>query len=513
MKKPNSLDSRTDADELVLKPQFSIDQIMQLVEHAPIAVSITDLHGIIVYTNQQFTNTTGYAPEDIIGKNHSIVSYKTTPNSIYKSLWKTIANGESWQGRLVNRRKNGERYLAEVSIAPLDSNAQTNNFYMGSHRDVSQNHMQHTELKNQNELFASVLNTVPSAVALLDSEQNVVLDNLAYKTLATDFQKEPMELVLAQLRQQLDLQPQQHVQASHFPENNAISIELTQDHQTRWFRCRFLTLEMLDDLIEDYFRPTVTLHTVVVLQEFTREQRRAEAQRIAELKHSTLQGEMLHAMQETMHAVVHQLQGPVNTMESALHMMEQRSESKSGLTPMQLAFNASENALNTIRNALPERPHEARQSVNLNQLVHEISVIETESLMKKSIELRLTLEGTLPTFNAQPARLRVALKQLVDNAIDAINSKGDHQRIIEIETRTNDDALVININDSGPGIAKPLRLKVFEPFYSTKPAHTEGSRGIGLSIVQQIVSEHQASIEFHSSKLGGCQVRLMLPRR
>jgi nitrogen fixation negative regulator NifL len=270
---------------------------------------------------------------------------------------------------------------------------------------------------------------------------------------------------------------------------------------------------MLDDLIEDYFRPTITLHTVVVLQEFTREQRRAEAQRIAELKHSTLQGEMLHAMQETMHAVVHQLQGPVNTMESALHMMAQRSESKSGLAPMQLAFNASEAALNAIQNALPERPPEARQSVNLNQLVHEISVIETEILMKKSIELRLSLEGTLPTFNAQPARLRVALKQLVDNAIDAVDSHRGEVRVIEIETRNEEDTAIVLINDSGPGIEKPFRLKVFEPFYSTKPAHSEGSRGIGLSIVQQIVSEHQASIEFHTSKLGGCQVRLMLPRR
>lgn len=492
--------------------RFSLTQLMHLVEFAPICVSITDSSGTILYVNQQFKTTTGYKSSELIGQKHSVISYKTTPKRVYKHLWKTITKGKSWQGRLVNRRKNGERYLAEVNIAPLDNERGEQCYFMGSHRDISETHAEQTELQNQIALFVSVLNTVPSAVALLNPNQEVVLDNLAYKTLLTDFGTEPMPLVLAELKQQLNLSAKERVQASHFPEGRELSIELTINQKSRWFRCRFLTLEMRNDDVDAYFKPTGSLHTLVVIKEFTKEHRQREAKRIAQLHAALLESESLHIIQEAMHAVVHQLQGPVNTIDSALQMIRQRGDLNASIEPMTLAFNAGEKALDTLRHSLPERPKEARQSVNLNQFIHELTLMLSESLQKQGIDLQLNLLGTLPSCNAQPFRLRVAMKQLIDNAIEAIVYSKSEKRLIKLSTDLQNGEFIFQVDDSGPGMAKEDRLKIFEPFFTTKPEYVTGARGMGLSVVQQIVNEHQARLDIQPSPLGGSQFCLKLPR-
>jgi protein-histidine pros-kinase len=69
----------------------------------------------------------------------------------------------------------------------------------------------------------------------------------------------------------------------------------------------------------------------------------------------------------------------------------------------------------------------------------------------------------------------------------------------------------VDITDTGPGIPDALRLKVFEPFFSTKKSHG-GARGVGLSLAQEIVSRHCGVLEFDGRHKGGCHVRVSFPR-
>ncbi len=513
MKNHQITSSKSKEDNKSMAPvdAFTLENMIQIVEKMPMAVSITDKLGQILYVNAQFLAVTLYESQELIGNNHSIISYKTTPIEVYKNLWNQINIGKTWQGVLVNRRKNGERYLAEITISPFQHEKGKPELFVGIHRDISDRYERNTELHNQNELISAVLNTVPTAVALLNDQQEVVLDNLTYKTLATDFHAEPVQLVTQALKVQLELDENEKILSSHFPMNSNITVELNTKNNRRWFSCRFSNLEIHNSHVDDYFNPKIKTYTVLTMTDFTREHRQQEKQRLTELQQMTTETEMMHAMQETMHAVLHQLQAPVNMMESAVNMLAKRPEQSSSLEPLMMAFNAGQDALNQLRDALPERPYEARQSVNLNQIIHEVSAMATKKLLKRSIDLQLTLNGTLPTFNAQPSRLRVALKQLIDNALEAIDFNKSSQRVIQISTKKVDDFFEVIVEDSGPGIQKSDKLKVFEPFYSTKPFVTEGSRGIGLSIVQQVVSEHRGTIAFSKSELGGCLVRVSLP--
>jgi C4-dicarboxylate-specific signal transduction histidine kinase len=118
----------------------------------------------------------------------------------------------------------------------------------------------------------------------------------------------------------------------------------------------------------------------------------------------------------------------------------------------------------------------------------------------------------LPALLGSPLRLRSAVKTLVDNAIDAIAGARDGRarREIALATQARGDAVVLTLDDSGPGIPPELRLKVFEPFFSAS-GQVGRHLGTGLSRAQQIVADHGGVIDILDAPRGGCRVRLELP--
>ena len=110
---------------------------LQAVENAPVAISITDLHANILYTNAAFCDVTGYGLDEVIGNNESLLSNKATPRLVYQALWGRLWQKKSWSGLLVNRRKDGSCYLAELTVAPVLNEAGEVIHYLGMHRDVS----------------------------------------------------------------------------------------------------------------------------------------------------------------------------------------------------------------------------------------------------------------------------------------------------------------------------------------------------------------------------------------
>ncbi len=93
---------------------------------------------------------------------------------------------------------------------------------------------------------------------------------------------------------------------------------------------------------------------------------------------------------------------------------------------------------------------------------------------------------------------------LIDNAIDAMNGKGE----LRVRTYRDDGCVVVEIGDNGPGISPEIRPHIFEPFFTTKGVG-EGT-GLGLDTVQRIVKKHRGSIQVHS-KPGDTCFQVWLP--
>lgn len=114
-KKPFKDALKTAENQLVL--------LSRAVEEIPVSIIITDVEGHIEYANPACTRISGYSFSELQGKTPRMFKSGKHPESFYKELWNTILSGKEWHGEIINRKKNGELYLVDVSISPvLDEN-------------------------------------------------------------------------------------------------------------------------------------------------------------------------------------------------------------------------------------------------------------------------------------------------------------------------------------------------------------------------------------------------------
>ena len=123
----------------------------------------------------------------------------------------------------------------------------------------------------------------------------------------------------------------------------------------------------------------------------------------------------------------------------------------------------------------------------------------------KSVKLTRKFDRSIPRITAYGGELNQVWTNLIDNAIYAVNGKG----CICIATYTDDEYIVVEIADDGPGIPLHVQSHIFEPFFTTK---TVGSgTGLGLVLSNRIVADrHGGEIEFES-KPGETRFRVRLP--
>ena len=112
--------------------------LSEVVKQSPVSVMITDPQGNFEYVNPQFSVTTGYGPEEVIGKNPRILKSGKQSIEAYRRLWATITAGYQWKGELQNKKKNGELCWNLVLISPLrDQNGEITHF-IGINEDITE---------------------------------------------------------------------------------------------------------------------------------------------------------------------------------------------------------------------------------------------------------------------------------------------------------------------------------------------------------------------------------------
>jgi PAS domain S-box-containing protein len=97
--------------------------LAEAIEQATETVVITDVTGAILYVNPAFEETTGYARQEVLGKNPSILKSGKQDADFYRQMWDTLTAGNVWRGRFVNKRKDGKLYQEEAVISPVRDTA------------------------------------------------------------------------------------------------------------------------------------------------------------------------------------------------------------------------------------------------------------------------------------------------------------------------------------------------------------------------------------------------------
>lgn len=105
------------------------ERLMAAIEQTDDTVVITDSRGAIQYVNPAFERSTGYSREEVLGRNPGIFGGGPQDKELYQTLWGTISAGNTWKGRVVNRRKDGALITLAASVSPVrDSSGRIVNF-------------------------------------------------------------------------------------------------------------------------------------------------------------------------------------------------------------------------------------------------------------------------------------------------------------------------------------------------------------------------------------------------
>jgi two-component system cell cycle sensor histidine kinase/response regulator CckA len=107
------------------------------IDQAGESIVITDTTGAILYVNPAFERVTGYSRAEAIGQNSRLLKSGKHNRAFYEALWATITAGQVWQGRLVNRKKDGSLYTEEATISPVRDERGIIINYVAVKRDVT----------------------------------------------------------------------------------------------------------------------------------------------------------------------------------------------------------------------------------------------------------------------------------------------------------------------------------------------------------------------------------------
>jgi PAS domain S-box-containing protein len=138
------------------------------VEHSPVSIVITNRAGDIEYVNPKFTEVTGYAFKEVIGKNPRILKSGEMPLDNYRLMWKTITAGGEWCGEFHNRKKNGELYWELASISPLADDAGVITHFLAVKEDITERKRAEVALATEQRLLNSLITTIPDQVYFKD---------------------------------------------------------------------------------------------------------------------------------------------------------------------------------------------------------------------------------------------------------------------------------------------------------------------------------------------------------
>ncbi|MEO5358164.1 MAG: response regulator [Nitrospirae bacterium YQR-1] len=120
------------------RAEAQLIKLSSAIIQSPVAVIITDIDGKIDFINPKFCEVTGYSRQEVTGKNPRFLQSGKTSPEVYANLWETIRAGETWQGELLNKRKNGNYYWNSITVSPIKDADGTITHYLSVNEDITQ---------------------------------------------------------------------------------------------------------------------------------------------------------------------------------------------------------------------------------------------------------------------------------------------------------------------------------------------------------------------------------------
>jgi two-component system, NtrC family, sensor kinase len=235
---------------------------------------------------------------------------------------------------------------------------------------------------------------------------------------------------------------------------------------------------------------------------------------IEALQQQVVRAERLATLGELAAGVVHELNNPLTSITVYAEYLVRKLESQGAEPPdvekLRRIGASAQRILRFSRDLVQYARPSGRdlQAVDLAAVVRQSVSICEHLIERGGVTFSIELDPELPVVQAVGGQLEQVFINLITNAVHAVENGG---RVVVRARVDSPSTVMLEVADSGPGIAEADREKIFEAFYTTK-SDGKGT-GLGLPIVRNIVDQHRGEIRVHRSDLGGAAFRVILPIR
>ncbi len=253
--------------------------------------------------------------------------------------------------------------------------------------------------------------------------------------------------------------------------------------------------------------------SVVVFRDIS-EKKKAEEEA---LKHQKEMSHMarLNTMGEMASGIAHEINQPLTAIATNAFACIQMLESETinnnkvidTLETIGVQAEHSGQIIKQLRQFVRKEQHE-RSMTNINQLIEQVLTFLKPEILKSAVILDKQLDERVTEVLVQPIQIEQVVLNLLKNSIEAMQSTSVDNRYLSISTAmVGDNAMIVSVEDNGPGIDNKIKDDLFLPFVTSK----EGGLGLGLSISEGIIEAHKGKLYLDNSSKQGTIIRFTLP--
>jgi len=483
----NPLDLETVAGDLatILKNRIHEEKLRLhsvILNHITNAVLLADPQDLVMWVNPAYTDLTGYAPEEVIGKKLGFSRSGAHDDEFYLQIREQVLRGELWQGELIEKKKDGGLFINQQTTIPILAEDGQIKYVVSVMEDITERRKAEDEIRRQKRYFETLVENSPVAIVTLDHKHCITGCNPAFEELfgyrLSEIEHKNIDDLIV---------PEDEIQQAK--SYSATVVSLGKVHilaQRKRKDGGLVDVEIFGVPVVVDGQPIGVLGIYHDISELLQARRQAEA--------------AAQAKAEFLANMSHEIRTPLNAVIGMTSLLLDTPLNAEQKTFVETIRTSGDSLLTIINDILDFSKIEAGKMVMEKQPFYLSDCIESamDLLASKASEKGLDLsyliqENTPNRLIGDVTRLRQVLVNLLSNAVKFTPQGGVFITVeaAKVESAEEDKIYRVHfaVRDTGIGIPPERLDRLFKPFSQVDASTSRkfGGTGLGLSISKRLV--------------------------
>ena len=484
----------------------SEERYRALFESAPVGIAITDASGIIVQTNSALERIFGRTQDELNGSQLRDFRPDGSP-APSENIFTRLASAETGTLRYERQllHSSGETVWAHVTATAAPAQADQPERVFRMFEDITEQKRAEEALREGEERYRALFESAPIGIAISGEAGLIVQTNPA------------LEKMLGRTGEELRGSRLRDFTLGAGAEGASRVFDRLPNGEPDTARYDRQFVHANGDIVWTHMTAaTIPGHggqpkyAFRMIEDITERRKAERALQEAEAEHLD-RTRHLASIGQLAAGVAHEINNPLNSVMGFTQLvLAEESLSEQARSDLETVYGESQRASKIVENLLSfaRKREPERRPVDVRSVVERACHLKEYDLRKHAIELRTHFPEELSLVLGDEQQLTEVLLNLLTNAEQAIAST-EQPGVVTVACESSDGLVQITVADDGPGIPPEILGRIFEPFFTTKDVG--GGTGLGLSVCQGIIREHEGELWAESTLGGDTTFSITLP--